>query len=115
MKSSDTLQISATITNTDAAHIYLDASELTASASHTGVLCSAPGAGISCSYAANVVTYSFTAGFAGAVSNGTRQVQFTAQNTSGLLPQTAIVSITSDSTAPIVGSVITAPTGASIW
>lgn len=81
-KSGDAIQVTATIPNTNTAHIWINAAELTGNAAHTAIQCSAPVAGVTCTYSSNIVTYSFTAGFGGALSNGTRQVQITAQNTS---------------------------------
>lgn len=50
-KTGDAVSITAALTNTDATKIQADLSQLTGNASHTGVVCSAPPAGISCSYA----------------------------------------------------------------
>ena len=111
-KDGDDLTITATIPNTDADHLWLDASALATGPSYADMLCSAPAAGVTCSYASNQVTYSFRAGFAGSTGNGSRQITLRAQNISGGNEQTAVSAITADNASPVVsGNTIVSPNG----
>lgn len=115
-KNGNTLAITANINNTNAAHIWLDASAVSGNSFYNDVLCSAPPTGITCNYNAGTVTFGFNTSFSGTVASGVRQVQFRAQNTSGLNEQTALASITVDNNAPSVSvSTITSPNGGEIW
>ncbi|HRI36221.1 MAG TPA: hypothetical protein PK765_04040 [bacterium] len=114
-KSGDAITVSAAITQSDASHIWLNISALSGSGSLTAVSCAAPPTGVTCSYSSSVATYSFVAGFGGSVSDGVRQAQFTATNTSGGGTGTIIASTTMDSTAPTASSPFTAPTSSSVW
>lgn len=115
-KTGDTMLVSASIANTDSAHIWLDMSSLAGNIAYNDVPCSAPPSGITCSYSSGVASYGFIAGFSGTVTNGVRQVQFRAQNTSGLNETTALSSITVDTVAPSVSaSAITSPNGGETW
>lgn len=115
-KTGDTIRVSANIANTDSSHIWLDMSSLAGSVAYNDVLCSTPPSGVTCSYSSGVATYGFIAGFGGLVSNGSRQVQFRVQNTSGLNETTALSSITVDTMAPSVSaSAITSPNGGETW
>jgi hypothetical protein len=91
-------------------------SSLAGHAAYNSVQCSAPPSGVSCGYSGGIATYGFVAGFSGTVTNGVRQVQFRAQNASGLNEQTAIASITVDTVAPSVSaSAVTSPNGGEVW
>ena len=113
-KIGNTITLTANIANTDASHIWADLSLLTGNGGDTHVACSAPGAGITCSYVAGVVTYSFTIG--SVTQNVSRIATLAAQNTVGINDTSANASITIDSTAPgITASTITSPNGGEIW
>ncbi len=109
------VSVSATITQTTDAFITLDASALTGSGAHSSIQCSAPPTGIACSYAGNIATYEFDAGFAGSIESGVRQAEFTATNTSGGGTGTILASITVDDIAPTANAPFTEPTSATVW
>lgn len=116
-KSTDTIRIQADILNTDSSHIWLNAQNLAWSATYNNVLCSIPWTvNISCTYSAWTVTYEFPIWFAWALTDGSKQVVLSSQNTSWLNDQTKNLSITVDNTSPSVwASVITAPNGWEVW
>lgn len=114
-KTSDLLQVSASITNTDTNHIWLDMSSLAGSTNYNFLKCADAVGSVSCSYSAWVVTYSFAAWFSWALTQWVRQVQFTSSNSAGLNTWTALTFITVDNAAPTVGPVITAPISSSTW
>jgi large repetitive protein len=114
-RSGNAISVAATITQSDISHIWLNAAALTGSGSLTAVACSTPPAGMSCSYSSNIATYSFTAGFSSAVTDGVRQAQFTATNSSGGGTGTIIASTTFDSTPPTVNAPFTAPVSSTVW
>jgi len=105
----DTIEITSTITDTDIDHIWLDISEITWNVAHNNELCSTPSATITCTYIGDIVTYSFNAW--AWIIDWVKQVNFNSQNTSGWNDTTQSISITADSTDPVVNSdALTAPT-----
>ncbi|EKD65782.1 MAG: BNR repeat-containing glycosyl hydrolase [uncultured bacterium (gcode 4)] len=115
-KTADTIKITANVVNSNTDNISINLSSLTGNWSHTNVVCSAPGAGISCTYVGWVVTYTFAVWFAGAVTNWLKWTTLTTNNTDGINTQNSSISVTVDNTAPaIVGTPITAPISSSVW
>jgi hypothetical protein len=115
-RNTDMLQVSATIPNTDASHIWIDATSLAGGPGYNHVACDSPTGGIICTYLGNTVTYMFLAGFVNSLGDGVRQVTLSAQNTSGGNNQSSIISITADNTVPVVtpGSLLS-PNGGETW
>lgn len=115
-KIADTIKITASVVNSNSDNISINITSLTGNWAHTNVVCSAPGAGITCTYVGWVVTYTFAVGFGGAVANGLKWVTLTTNNTDWINTQTANTSVTVDNTAPaITGTPITAPIISSVW
>ncbi len=111
------IEVSANISNTNSSHIWLDMTTL-AGVSYPSVNCSNPqDVNITCNYTEGTVTYFFPVWFSGFVSQWTRQVNFTAQNTVWANEQTKIASITYDDIAPSVDpTTITFPNGGeTLW
>lgn len=108
-KGGNNLVIKSTITNTDASHIWLNASSIKDS-SYANISCASPISGVTCNYAANIATYTFSAGASVALSSGVKQAQFTATNIAGINTGTTLASITLDNTVPtIAASTLTSP------
>jgi len=113
-KVGNSASVTATILNTDSAHIWADLSLLTGNAGDSHIACSAPTAGVSCTYAGNVATYTFTIG--SVTQNVARIVTLSTQNSAGLNDTSATASITVDSTPPgITANTLTSPNGSEIW
>lgn len=72
-------------------------------------MCSSPVSGVSCSYVAPNVTYTFDVGFAGTVTQALRQVRLYVSTPSDVTTVNAQTSITVDNTSPSIG-VISTPT-----
>ncbi|MCK9272252.1 lamin tail domain-containing protein [Candidatus Gracilibacteria bacterium] len=115
-KTPNTINLIANISNTNSANITANLSEISGSGGLTSALCSAPPSGVTCTYTAGVVTYTFNVGYYGAVSNGLKWMTITANNTAGINTRSSSVSVTVDNTAPtITGTPITAPIVSSVW
>lgn len=101
--------LTAQLANTQSDKISADLSLLTGNASHTWVVCSSPVAGVSCTYVAPNLTYTFNVWFDGTVSESLRQVKLSVTTPSGVTTTTQNTSITQDSIAP-TQAVIVSPT-----
>ncbi len=103
------LVIKSTITNSNSANIYLKADSIKDS-SYSNISCASPVSWVTCSYSANIATYTFSAWALASLWSWVKQVQFTAANTSGINTWTTLASITLDNTSPSVASdTLTAP------
>lgn len=108
----NTVRVSADILNTDINNITADLSSLTWDANHNSVSCNTPDTGITCTYNSSSLTYEFISWFAGTITQAIRQVNLTANNTSGINTQNTLISTTVDTTAPSVSnSAISFPNG----
>lgn len=113
-KSGNQITLTAVLSNTNSTKIVADLSLLTGNASHTWVVCSSPVSGVSCSYVAPNVTYTFDVGFAGTVTQALRQVRLYVSTPSDVTTVNAQTSITVDNTSPSIG-VISTPTASTYW
>lgn len=108
-KGGDTLVIGSTITNTDSGHIWLNASSIK-DGSYANISCASPVSGVTCTYAADIATYTFSVGALASLPSGVKQVQFTATNIAGINTGTTLASTTLDNTAPLIATnTITSP------
>lgn len=103
------LVVKSTITNSSSDNIWLNASTIKDS-TYANISCASPVSGVTCTYSANIATYTFSAWADAALSSWVKQVQFTAANSSGINTWTTLTSITLDNTIPsVAGDTLTAP------
>lgn len=115
-KTTDTIKITANISNTNSANITANLSEISGSWGLTAALCSAPPTWVTCTYAGWIVTYTFDVWHFWAVTNWLKWITLTANNTAGINTRSSSVSVTVDNTVPtITGTPITAPIITSVW
>ncbi len=101
-KDGNTIEIKADILNTNINNISADLSAVSWNAWDTSVLCSSPWAGITCTYIWNSLTYWLTLWYNWTINEWVRQVNITANNTSGINTKNKLISITVDKNNPNV-------------
>jgi len=87
--------------------------ELIKHPAHDNELCSSPSVWITCTYVWDLVTYTFVAGWA--IVDWVKQIQFNTQNTSGWNDTGQIISITADSTLPVIENDALLTPNSMIW
>lgn len=100
----NTVEVTATIPNASIDSIWANLSGITWDAGHNDVNCNAPVWGITCTYAANTVTFTATVNSSASLTEGTKTISIRAQNASFLNEQTKSKTIKADLAAPTVGT-----------